>query len=99
MKPIALRARSLVQTDLFDAAQAIAAIQDPLERARKGDKQAQCARAVTWSVSPAWRCRWLITAKRLRACGLPVGPNMRIRLFGDAPVSAPSCSKPTVALM
>ena len=33
------------------------------------------------------------------ACGLPLGPNMRIKLFGDEPVLAPSCSKPTVALM
>ena len=50
--------------------------------------------AVTCNVSLAWFCRWLMTASRL-----PAGPNMRIRLFGDGPVSAPSCSKPTVVLM
>src|SRR5208337_171138 len=37
--------------------------------------------------------------KRLRACGLPRGPNMRIRLFAGVSVASPSFSKPTVALM
>src|ERR1700730_565622 len=36
--------------------------------------------------------------KRLRACGLPRGPNMRMRLFGWVPVASPSFSKPTVRL-
>jgi hypothetical protein len=37
--------------------------------------------------------------KRLRVCGLPRGPNMRMRLLGGVPVASPSFSKPTVALM
>ena len=40
-----------------------------------------------------------ITLNRFFACGLPRGPNMRIRLLGGAPVAAPSFSNPTVALM
>src|ERR1700730_9759668 len=32
--------------------------------------------------------------KRLRACGSPRGPNMRMRLFGCVPVASPSFSKP-----
>src|SRR5208283_1785489 len=37
--------------------------------------------------------------KRFRACGLPRGPNMRIRLLAGVSVVSPSFSKPTVALM
>src|ERR1035437_10273078 len=40
-----------------------------------------------------------MTLKRFFACGLPRGPNMRIRLLAGAPVALASCSKPTVALM
>ena len=39
------------------------------------------------------------TLNKLRACGLPRGPNMRIRLFGCVPVASSGFSKPTVALM
>jgi len=40
-----------------------------------------------------------MTLKRFFACGLPRGPNMRIRLLAAAPVASPSASKPTVALI
>src|SRR5258706_4011018 len=40
-----------------------------------------------------------MTPSRFSAVGLPDGPNMRIRLFGDRPSAAPSFSKPIVALM
>lgn len=32
------------------------------------------------------------------ACGLPFEPNIRIKLLGDVPVSAPKVSKPTFCL-
>jgi hypothetical protein len=39
-----------------------------------------------------------MTPNRFRACGLPRGPNVGIRLFGCVPVASRSFSKSTVAL-
>ena len=55
------------------------------------------ARTVRRRPSRPWR-RPMIS-NRFRACGLPSGPNMRIRLLDDLPVSSPSSRKPMVALM
>jgi len=43
-----------------------------------------------WAWTPSRFCRRAITSKRLRACGLPLGPSIRIRLLGGRPVSSPS---------
>ena len=46
--------------------------------------------ACTLRCSPSRSCRQLMISKRLRACGLPFGLSMRIRLLGDFAVSPPS---------
>ncbi len=40
-----------------------------------------------------------MTSNRLRACGLPLGPSMRIRLLAGRFVRRLSSSNPIVALM
>ena len=46
--------------------------------------------ACTLRCNPSRSCRQLMISKRLRACGLPFGLSMRIRLLGDFAVSPPS---------
>ena len=57
------------------------------------------ADARTSSCTPVFFCSTRITSDRLAAVGLPLGPNMRIRLLGGVPVALAKAGKPTVALM
>ena len=76
----------------------------PPESRRHQPPQHGCAGSRYRTVfTSSWRpsCRWmqLMTSNRLRAWGLPLGLNMRMRLLGCLCVSSPSSEKPIVALM
>ncbi len=43
--------------------------------------------------------RWTMISTSLCACGLSLGPGMRLRPLGDLPARSASCSKPIVALI
>src|ERR1700685_107995 len=68
-------------------------------RHRQVSPMPHAADARTSRCTPVFFCNTRMTSDRLAAVGLPLGPNIRIRLFGGIPVALASAAKPIVALM
>ena len=68
-------------------------------RYRQVSPMSHAAEARTSRCTPVFFCKTRMTSDRLAAVGLPLGPNIRIRLLTGVPVAAASFSKPMVALM
>lgn len=68
-------------------------------RHRQISPVSHAADARTSRCTPVFFCNTRMTSDRLAAVGLPLGPNIRMRLLGGIPVALANAGKPVVALM